>query len=112
MAVDVELEGVKFRCYPFHNTHDKWFYEGSIFANEKDQLDFIAKHVSNAGVFVDIGANTGAICITVALRHKTIRRLLAIEPDPMNFDRLVYNSNVNNISTISFIQCAVGETEA
>jgi FkbM family methyltransferase len=105
---DVEVEGIKFRCYPFQNCHDAYFFSGSIFQSEAEEFAFLEGQARKGGNIVDIGANTGAISIPLALRYQNCT-ILAIEPDPINVARLSYNSKINDISNIVIAQCAVGE---
>ncbi len=109
MVADVELEGVKFRCYPFQNDHDRHIHQGTLFKNEAAEFAYLTNKLQGAEFFVDIGANVGAICIPVALRCKTLRKILAIEPNPVIADRLRYNIGLNNITNIEVKQVAVGE---
>jgi len=106
---DVELDGVKFRCHPFQNCHDADFFSGSIFRLEAEEFAFLERHARDGGVFVDIGANTGAISVPLALKCPKLKSILAIEPDPVNISRLAYNTKINGISNIAISRHAIGD---
>ncbi len=106
---DVEVEGIKFRCYPAQNGHDRHFFSGTIFDNEREEFDFMLAKAANAECVVDIGANTGAISIPLALKAPGLKHVLAIEPDPVNLSRLRYNAALNNASAITVVPCAVAD---
>jgi FkbM family methyltransferase len=107
---DVEVEGIKFRCYPAQNGHDKMFFYGNIFEQEREEFAFMLAKAANAECVIDIGANTGSICIPIALKAPGVKRVLAIEPEPVNLERLHYNVALNNASNITVVPCAVAAT--
>ncbi len=110
LRTDVELEGIKFRCYPNQNHHDLAIACGTLFGDEKEEYDFLQSHLRDGGILVDIGANIGAICIPVALR--TGARVLAIEPNPVNVEHLRYNAGINSLTDFAIAPYAVGPAGA
>ncbi|MGO9484084.1 MAG: FkbM family methyltransferase [Rhodomicrobium sp.] len=103
---DVELDGVRFRCCPNQNHHDLAIARGTLFTDEKDEYDFLQRHLRKGDVLVDLGANIGAICIPTALR--TGARVLAIEPNPVNAGRLRYNAQINGLPDFTIAPYAAG----
>src|SRR3989304_896498 len=61
---------------------------------EPEIKDFLIKNVSN-GVFVDIGANGGMHTIPSARKMKG--KVIAIEPEPKNFEILKKNIGLNKL---------------
>jgi FkbM family methyltransferase len=57
-------------------------------------------------VVVDIGANIGIVAIYLAKTHPRIR-IVAIEPVPTTFGHLQENINLNAVSNITALNCAV-----
>ncbi len=111
LVSDVEVEGIKFRCYPAQNNHDKMFFYGNIFEEERKEFAFMLAKAANAECVIDIGANTGTICIPVALKAPGVKRVLAIEPEPINLERLRYNVAINNASNITIVPCGVADSQ-
>jgi FkbM family methyltransferase len=111
LVSDVEVDGVKFRCYPGQNVHDRLFFHNEIFVSEKEEFQFLLSHAVNADCVVDIGANTGSICISLAAKAPSIKRIVAIEPDPLNLERLRFNAAINHVSNIEVVNCAVADHE-
>src|SRR5262249_55568070 len=106
---DVEVQGIKFRCYRGQNGHDREFFHGTIFEGEREEFACMLERAANAECVVDIGANTGAIAIPLALKAAGLKRLIAIEPDAVNLSRLEYNVAINNASNIIIVPCAVAD---
>lgn len=57
-------------------------------------------------VVIDIGANIGIVAIYLAKTHPGIR-IVAIEPVPTTFGHLQENINLNAVSNITALNCAV-----
>jgi FkbM family methyltransferase len=107
-TVDVELEGIKFRCYPSQNAHDMSIACGTLFQEEREELSFMAKHLQGGGCLVDIGANIGALSIPLAIRAEAPVTVVAIEPNPENVQRLRYNAQINSLTDFIVVPYAVG----
>ncbi len=107
-TVDVELEGIKFRCYPSQNVHDMSIACGTLFEEEREELSFMAKYLQAGGCLVDIGANIGALSIPLAIKAEAPVTVVAIEPNPKNVERLRYNAQINGLTNFIVVPCAVG----
>ena len=60
-----------------------------------------------AGIFVDIGANIGYYAMRLAKAGATV---LALEPNPAAYQRLLYNSDINLFAgKITTLLLGVGE---
>ena len=59
-------------------------------------------------IFVDVGANVGMYSIRLS---KSFEKIIAIEPDPNNFDILRENIKLNNIKNIYPLNVAVGDID-
>ena len=57
-------------------------------------------------VVVDIGANIGIVALYLARKHPAVR-IIAIEPVPTTFGHLQENINLNAVSNITALNCAV-----
>lgn len=79
---------------------------------EAPQLEALAKIATlhKVDCFLDIGANTGFYSVMFAVKNLT-PRIIAFEPDPGNYARLMANVNANNLGgRIECIQLALGDT--
>jgi len=77
---------------------------------EADTLWAILRHLSLTGVFVDVGANIGALAIPVAAQRPNAR-IICIEPDPQIVSVLERNIIVNKRSNVSIARCVAGATQ-
>jgi FkbM family methyltransferase len=78
---------------------------------EGPQVEILAAaaRARNAGLFLDIGANTGFYSIMFAT-HNLTPRVIAFEPDPGNFARLSANLRINGLEKrIEAVQLALGD---
>jgi FkbM family methyltransferase len=106
--VDTQVMGVNFRLYPFSNVCEKRIlFTPQYFDTEERTL--IASKLHDDFVFVDIGANVGGYALSIAALAGPSARILAIEPQPEIFDRLVYNIAQNPFGTVKAVACAVAD---
>jgi FkbM family methyltransferase len=71
---------------------------------ERPQTELLLREIGDRGasVFVDIGAHMGSYAMMVR-RHTSCRRIIAFEPDPLNFAHLQANLLVNRM--VDGIEC-------
>jgi FkbM family methyltransferase len=60
-------------------------------------------------LFIDVGANTGTVCIPIAM-NKT--KVIAIEPQLSQFGNLVTNTRRNNLSSVLCLPIALGNSSS
>ena len=82
--------------------------KGELF--EKYTIIAICSFLKSDGVFVDIGANLGAITIPVS-RHLTEGKIYSFEPQTKIYDILSKNIALNSATNVTPIKKAVGHTE-
>ena len=78
---------------------------------EEVQLDELAELASRRriDVFLDIGANSGFYSVMFAIKNMA-KRIIAFEPDPGNFARLMANLEANGLTgRIEAVPLAVGD---
>lgn len=106
--VDLETFGIRMRLYPYNNICEKRIlFTPQYF--DPQELELLAKRISDHFTFVDIGANVGWYSLFVASRAGSSARILALEPQPEIFDRLTYNIRQNPFGTIKAVACAVAD---
>jgi len=109
--LDVETVGARMRLYPANNVCEKrLLFTPQYF--DPEERDILADAIAAAGsgfVFVDVGANVGGYALFVAALAGPTGRVLAVEPQPGVFERLVYNIRQNPSGTVKAVDCAVAD---
>jgi len=107
--VDLIYQNLKLRLQPRQNT-----IESKIMFSAKQregaELALIKRHLTDGGVFVDIGSNIGYYALNVALM--SAGKVIAIEPNPTVLARLRDNMALNDLqSKITVHDVAIGATK-
>lgn len=106
--VDIETYGAKMRLFPYNNVSEKRVLFSPQFFDPQER-EILAARIRENFVFVDIGANIGAYSLFVAMKAGAGARILAVEPQPEVFDRLVFNIRQNPGASIKAVDCAVAD---
>lgn len=106
--VDVETLGVRMRLFPYNNVCEKRILFTPQYFDVTER-EILAKRLGGDCTFIDIGANVGAYCLFAAAHAGPRARILAIEPQPDIFERLVANIRFNPFGTIKAIACALAD---
>lgn len=107
---DVDALGARMRLYPAHNVSEKnLLFTPHLFDPEEREL--LATRIGDGFTFVDIGANVGGYSLFAAALAGSHARILAIEPQPEIFERLVYNVRQNPFGSIKALECAVADQD-
>lgn len=104
---DIEHDGMKFRLYPAENYCDRVLFGRSVMP-EKIEHDALLPLLTPGMVFVDIGANVGSYSVFVGSHLKGDAVLLALEPHPRTFQKLMFNLEANGLPTDHVVNCGVG----
>ncbi len=108
--VDIQTLGANMRLYPFNNVCEKRIlFTPQYF--DAAEINYLRQKITPDFVFVDIGANVGGYALCVAAMAGPKARILALEPQPEIFERLVYNIRQNSFATIKALDCAVADKE-
>ncbi len=106
--VDIEALGARMRVWPYSNICEKrMLFAPQTF--DPEELAILSARIGDGFTFIDVGANVGAYALFVAARAGPSARILAIEPQPAIFDRLVHNIRLNAFATVKAIDCAVAD---
>ena len=79
-------------------------------AHEKETSDFILKQIPPNGLFMDIGANIGAITVPVHKQRDDIK-VMCIEASPKVYKYLVENLKLNNLNDCILINKAISDVD-
>lgn len=106
--LDIEALGAKMRIKPYNNISEKKvLFTPQYF--DAEELAILRRYISDDFVFLDVGANAGFYALHAAAHARGRARILAIEPQPEIFDRLVWNIGVNRFGTVKAIACALAD---
>jgi len=108
-AYDVEIYGINLRLHPNDNVTEKQVLCTPQFFDPEER-EFIAKRLGGGFAFVDIGANAGMYSLFVA-SLATSGRVVAVEPDPVMFERLTFNKGANQFSHLEVKQAAISDRD-
>jgi FkbM family methyltransferase len=108
--LDVERLGARMRLYPYNNVCEKriLFTPQYFDATERSLIE---SRIGNDFVFIDVGANIGGYTLFAAAHAGPRARILAIEPQPEIFERLVYNIRQNPFANVKAIDCALADRD-
>jgi len=67
---------------------------------ERETFDFLDQHLRDDDVFCNVGANFGIYVVYAALRRQ-LRKVIALEPEALNFAELCRNIQLNGIQRVS-----------
>ncbi|GAN91195.1 hypothetical protein Gbfr_027_019 [Gluconobacter frateurii M-2] len=104
--VDATLFGLKVRFYPQDNQTDAKSAVCGTYYNHRE-LKWLRRHLPKGGTFVDVGANMGFFSLYAVQRDA---RVIAIEPNPVLFERLTTNMRLNGMRA-DLLRVAVGDQE-
>jgi FkbM family methyltransferase len=108
--VDTEALGARMRLYPYNNVCEKRILFTPQYFDEPERK-VLADAIGPDFVFIDIGANIGGYSLFVAAQAAGRARILAIEPQPEIFERLVYNIRQNDFASVKALDCAVSDKD-
>lgn len=104
---DVVIQGIYGCNYSVPNTIENVGFELLINGvYEQDTIQFIVKELATNGVFLDIGANIGAIILPVSKLRKDIMAV-GLEPAPFLYKYLESNVRSNQLKNVVLINKAV-----
>jgi FkbM family methyltransferase len=106
--VDFEAFGANMRLFPYDNMCEKRLLFTPQYFDRRERSILVERMRPDLR-FIDIGANVGAYSLFVAALARGAARILAIEPQPDIFERLVANMRLNPFGTIKAVQCAVAD---
>ncbi len=91
---------------------DDWIQQNIYFLGEyeKAELKILDKYLTNNSVFIDIGANFGLYSIYASRFIGINGQIISFEPFENNFNSLITNIKINNLSNIKAEKIAIGET--
>ncbi len=108
--VDAEVGGTRMRLYPARSNAEKNLLFTPQYVDREERAYLLANLTADF-TFVDVGADVGGYALFVAAHAGDRARILAIEPQPDIFERLVYNIRENDFFTVKALGCAVADRE-
>lgn len=108
---DIEYLGSKFRIFIDENPQDKWVFRRGHHPEEEEFGIFDLYSNTNEMLFVDIGGNNGYFSVFGHTRLPQDARILAFEPHPRTYRKLLMNIAFNNANRVEPINVALGPEE-
>ncbi|MEL6946414.1 MAG: FkbM family methyltransferase [Pseudomonadota bacterium] len=119
---DVHHETLKLRLYPAENHCDRVICSRKTLPEAKEHRAILphlkarcaprlAPDTGSTMVFVDIGANVGTYTIFAGRHGADNITLLAFEPHPRTFEKLLFNVTANGLPTQHILNCGVAGEE-
>lgn len=108
--VDTEALGARMRLHPYRNVCEKRILFTPQFF-DAEELAHLKANLTEGFVFLDIGANIGGYSLFVAAHAGPTARVLAVEPQPDIYERLVFNLRLNPFPSVKAVACAVADKE-
>lgn len=108
--MDVEALGARMRLYPANNQCEKRVLFTPQFFDPAERA-WLMQVAGEDTHFVDIGASAGSYALFMGGLTGARAKILAVEPNPVTFERLVYNMRQNPFATVKALDCAVADRE-
>jgi FkbM family methyltransferase len=108
--VDTEALGARMRLFPYRNVCEKRILFTPQFF-DPTELETLRSRLRPGFVFLDIGANIGGYSLFVAAHGGPDCRIIAVEPQPDIYARLVFNLRLNSFATVKALACAVADKD-
>jgi FkbM family methyltransferase len=108
--VDTEALGARMRLFPYRNVCEKRILFTPQFFDPVER-EALKSKLRPGFVFLDIGANIGGYSLFLAALGGANCRIVAVEPQPDIFARLVYNLRLNGFSTVKALACAIADKD-
>ncbi len=104
---DITIEKMRLRLYPAENYCDRVIF-GRKLLPEHLEHEALLPYLKRGMVFVDIGANVGSYSCYVGTRLAGDLTLLAFEPHPRTYQKLMFNLKANDLPVENVLNCGVG----
>lgn len=76
---------------------------------EQEELNFMKKTLKKEDIFIDIGANVGLYSLIASQAVGKEGLVIAFEPAPTTFNRLLENKSLNNLNNIQARNCGLSD---
>lgn len=108
--IDITTFGARMRLYPQRNVAEKRLAFTPQFFDPRERK-LLASRLSGDFVFLDLGASVGGYALFAAGLGGSGARILAVEPLPDVFERLIYNIRQSQFANIKAVGCAVVDVD-
>jgi FkbM family methyltransferase len=107
--VDTQSLGARMRLRPYNNVAEKRLLFTPQYFDPKERA-LIASKIGDDFIFIDAGASVGGYALSLAAVAPRAR-ILAIEPLPEVFERLIYNIDANAFANVKALSCALADRD-
>ncbi len=102
LPIDASTEGFRMRVHVTDNVSERKFLFMPQFCDVAER-DYLTRHLTSNGVFLDIGANAGIYTLSAARAYATLGghgTVLAVEANPVMQARLLENVALNDFQNV------------
>ena len=107
--VDTTTLGARMRLRPYNNVAEKRLLFTPQYFDARERA-LIGARIGEDSIFIDAGASVGGYALSLAALSPRAR-ILAIEPLPEIFERLVYNIDQNAFANVKALSCALADRD-
>jgi FkbM family methyltransferase len=107
--VDTQSLGARMRLRPYNNVAEKRLLFTPQYFDPRERA-LIASRLCEDFIFIDAGSSVGGYALSLAALAPRAR-ILAIEPLPEVFERLVYNIDANAFANVKALSCALADRD-
>lgn len=100
------FRGITLEVEPYETVDGAVFFHPHIY--DKEELDFIESNLNYNDIFIDLGSNIGVYSLVAAKKNST-GKVISIEADPYNYQKLIKNINLNNFRNVIAINKGVSD---
>ena len=108
--VDIVSLGARMRLQPAHNVSEKRLLFTPQYFDAPERA-LLAERLKGDFVFLDVGASVGGYALFAAGLGGPRARILAVEPLPELFERLVYNIQQSDFANVKAVSCALADID-
>ncbi len=108
--VDVVSLGARMRLNPHHNVAEKRLLFTPQYFDAPERA-LLAERLKGDFVFLDVGASVGGYALSIAALAGPRAHILAVEPLPEVFERLVYNIQQSEFANVKAVSCALADID-
>ncbi|WP_438968734.1 FkbM family methyltransferase [Nonlabens sp.] len=111
------LDGKSYLLHPLNKNIKIKLYADSILSKlildgfEQKELDFLKVNLSTGDTFIDIGSNIGLFSLVASEVVGNTGKVIAFEPNPKTYSRLLENIKLNDIKNIITYNLGLSDSE-
>ena len=107
--VRVDTLGVEMRLNPYEAIDGAYLFYPHLY--DRAEVRYLQEHLRPGDVFVDVGAHIGCYTLLSARAVGPAGTVIAIEPDPVSYERLAWHVGRNGTRQVRTVDVAVSDRD-